>query len=218
MSSEENYDDLINVTAKAREDLRIREIKASKADYAESLEIIKFKDNFTEYNQKIGDEICERIAAGELLIAICNDAHMPWHRTVRRWLRNKKLDEFATALKDAEADRVEVFKEQVIAIADDTANDFYEKVARDGSTYKAVDTEVIARSKVKIEARLKHIKAGDPRWGDTTSPSVVVNNGQVDVGKLSDDELQRKIEELRRKQALSAGGRSVEAPMPNRLN
>jgi hypothetical protein len=208
----------MSITANAvREDKAI-EVKQSKLDRAKSLEVIAFKDKFVEYNTQIGDEIAERIAAGELLIDICQDDHMPWHRTVRKCLRSKKLSEFSAQIKDAELDRVEVFKEQVISIADDTSSDKYEKMARDGSTYMAVDSEVIARSKVRIEARLKHIKAGDPRWGESPSASVVVNNGPVDSTKMSDDELQREVEELRRKKALATGKGSVEAPMPERLN
>jgi alkylated DNA nucleotide flippase Atl1 len=208
--SDEFLDKLTNMSSKAVEEDRIITIKKSKADYAKNLEVIKFKDSFTEFTTEIGDEICDRIAAGELLISICEDDHMPWHRVVRKWLRSKKLTEFSAQLKEAEADRVEVFKEEIIAIADDVSCDKYEKQSRDGSTYLAVDSEVIARSKVKIEARLKHIKAGDPRWGENTSPSVIVNNGAVEANKLSDDELQREVEELRKKRQLAIGKEIVE--------
>lgn len=39
----------------------------------------------TLYSEEIAAEICERLAAGESLIGICRDAHLPNEPTVRRW-------------------------------------------------------------------------------------------------------------------------------------
>ena len=39
----------------------------------------------TLYTPEIAEEICERLAAGESLLAICRDEHMPAESTVRDW-------------------------------------------------------------------------------------------------------------------------------------
>ena len=40
----------------------------------------------TSYTQKLGREICERIALGETLTHICESPRMPSRRTVFRWV------------------------------------------------------------------------------------------------------------------------------------
>lgn len=40
----------------------------------------------TSYTDKIGDEICARMSAGESLLSICRDDHMPHRATVHGWL------------------------------------------------------------------------------------------------------------------------------------
>jgi hypothetical protein len=39
----------------------------------------------TKYTEALGNEICERLAAGESLRSICRSAHMPDERRVRAW-------------------------------------------------------------------------------------------------------------------------------------
>ena len=39
----------------------------------------------SKYTEELADEICERIADGEPLRAICRDPHMPSKESVRRW-------------------------------------------------------------------------------------------------------------------------------------
>ena len=38
------------------------------------------------YDQAIADEVCERIAEGEGLEAICKDDHIPSPETLRKWM------------------------------------------------------------------------------------------------------------------------------------
>jgi hypothetical protein len=39
-----------------------------------------------EYTEEIGEEICQRIAAGETIVEICGSEGMPCWETLRRWL------------------------------------------------------------------------------------------------------------------------------------
>lgn len=65
------------------------------------------------FTQDRADEICERIAAGESLRAICDDSHMPSVSMVIRWLANDEYESFRMQYTrareqqaDADADRI----------------------------------------------------------------------------------------------------------------
>ena len=67
----------------------------------------------SSFAQSTADEICERIASGESLRAICGDARMPGLTTVLRWLANDEYESFRTQYArareqqaDADADRI----------------------------------------------------------------------------------------------------------------
>lgn len=46
----------------------------------------------TSYTSKVGKEICDRIAGGETLTAICQDTHMPPAGTVHGWVLDENAD------------------------------------------------------------------------------------------------------------------------------
>jgi terminase small subunit-like protein len=78
------------------------------------------------YSEPIAQEICERISSGELLINVCNDEHMPTVRRVTQWLGEN--NDFAALHKESINDRLTIFEEEVIKIADDAAPEFWGEV------------------------------------------------------------------------------------------
>jgi hypothetical protein len=119
------------------------------------------------YSDHLAQEICERISVGELCILICEDEHLPSMRQVNRWLREHT--EFAQLYQSAINDRLSVFEEQVIAIADDMRHDF-RTVIKNGQEKRVADPDMVARAKLRIEVRFRHLKAGRPnKWGDSTT-------------------------------------------------
>jgi hypothetical protein len=96
-------------------------------------------------------EIAERILSGELLINVCNDEHMPTMRRVTQWLRENY--EFNTLYKESINDRLMIFEEEVIKIADDASRDFRD-VARNGRPVRVIDGDAIARAKLRVDVRL----------------------------------------------------------------
>lgn len=79
----------------------------------------------SDFTPEIANLICERLAEGESLRAICKDEEMPSARTVHRWLESK--EEWAEAFRQQYAHAREVqadtLADQVIEIADDTSGD-----------------------------------------------------------------------------------------------
>lgn len=129
------------------------------------------------FSQSIGDAICERIANGESLRAICDDEGLPDKATVFRWLAANEAfrDQYARA-REAQADAV---FDDILSIADDGRNDWMERKNADDRNIGWVENgEAIRRSQLRIEARkwmagkLKPKKYGEKLElsGDADSP------------------------------------------------
>ena len=104
----------------------------------------------TEFSEDLTAEICERIAEGESVRAICRDPAMPAMSTVFKWLANDTAfaEQYARA-KSEQADRI---FEQILEIADDGRNDWMERNGEDAVGF-ALNGEHVQRSKLRIEAR-----------------------------------------------------------------
>jgi hypothetical protein len=145
------------------------------------------------FSEPLAIEICERISSGELLINICVDEHMPTVRRVTQWLRESP--EFAALYKDSISDRLTIFEEEVIKIADDASRDFRD-VVRNGRTVRVLDGEAIARAKLRVEIRLKHLRAFKPSiWGEQSTLNVK-SGDTTDIDNMTSEELSAKIREL----------------------
>jgi hypothetical protein len=153
--------------------------------------------NAIAYSEPLAGEICERISCGELLLDICEDEHLPTMRRCNQWL--KEHSEFAALYRESINDRLNVFEEQVLKIADDMKNDF-RTVTKNGRARRVVDPDVIMRAKLRIEVRFKHLKALRPeKWGEQ---STLITKSGDDISDMPLEELERKLAELERKDAI----------------
>jgi hypothetical protein len=166
----------------------------------ERLERIRERKEAVVYADALAQEICERLAVGELLINICLDEHLPTMRRCNQWLK-ENLD-FKALYDSAINDRLSVFEEEIIKIADDTKNDF-RTVIKNGREKRVADPEQIARARLRIEVRFKHLKALRPqRWGDTSTLNVK-SADEFDTSNPSQDELERQISDIEHKSHIS---------------
>lgn len=103
-----------------------------------------------DFTQELFDRICERIADGESLRAICADDDMPSKANVFRWLsaRPEAADQYARA-REAQADSL---FDDMLQIADDARNDWMERNGEDAVGY-ALNGEHIQRARLRIDAR-----------------------------------------------------------------
>jgi len=106
----------------------------------------------TDFTQDLADTICERIADGESLRAICSEPEMPNKATVFRWLG--KDPAFSDQYARARDEQAETLFDEILDIADDGRNDWMEKHASDGSVGGWIENgEAIRRSVMRIDAR-----------------------------------------------------------------
>jgi hypothetical protein len=112
------------------------------------------------YTHEIAEAILERLSKGEPLAQICRDEGMPAARTVQDWCDVNP--EFAAGYARARADGYDVIAADCLKIADDKSGD--EIDTEQGVKF---NSEFAARSKIRIETRLRLLKCWDPsRYGD----------------------------------------------------
>lgn len=99
------------------------------------------------YTPEIATAICEQLAACGSLRAVCRKEGMPDRNTVMRWVVDD-IDGFAARYARAKDLGIDEFVEETLEIADDGTNDY-----RATERGPQLDTEHIARSKVRIETR-----------------------------------------------------------------
>jgi hypothetical protein len=99
------------------------------------------------FSQAQADLICEEIANGRSLRSICADPSMPSKAAVFRWLASQEefRDQYARA-REAQADAL---ADEILDIADDGANDTF----TDEDGRERVNSDVIARSRLRVDAR-----------------------------------------------------------------
>jgi hypothetical protein len=124
---------------------------------------------------------------------------MPTLARCKIWL-NAYAD-FAALYKSAIEDRLSIFEEEVISIADDMGRDYKNILTKGGIEKRVADPEMIARAKLRIEVRFRHLKAGRPqKWGDQTT-IISKSADPFDPSNLSTEELDAKIADLEAKDA-----------------
>lgn len=113
------------------------------------------------YTEKAAAEICERISNGEPLRQICRDENMPAWQTVYGWMEADA--DFAKRIARARELGYDAIAQDCLDIADDGRNDSY----KDDDGRVRVDTDIVQRSKLRIETRLKLLAKWDPkRYGE----------------------------------------------------
>ena len=87
------------------------------------------------YNETLAAAICERIAGGESLRAVCADAGMPGKATVMEWLVARET--FARAMAAARTAQADGYADEIVEIADGCDNPAQAKVRIDARKWAA---------------------------------------------------------------------------------
>lgn len=118
----------------------------------------------SKFTKELASRICERLAAGETLRAICRDDGMPAPQTVLRWRSNKAFSEqYATARESGYM----LMADELIEIADDGTNDYVERERENGTKHVVFDAEHVQRSKLRADTRKWLLSKALPKvYGD----------------------------------------------------
>lgn len=106
----------------------------------------------SEYTIETALRICERLADGESLKAMCEDEDMPSKSTVFKWLaENETFSDMYARARETQADAI---FDEILDIADDGRNDWMErKDAEDENIGWRENGEALRRSQLRIDAR-----------------------------------------------------------------
>ncbi len=156
------------------------------------------------YDADVASEICDRIAQGQGMREICQDASIPSRFVVYNWMAAEPT--FYAAYARAREHQCDAWADDMREIADNASNDYMERIAKNGEIEHVPNPETVQRSKLRIDT-LKWLmsKYSPRRFGDKIDVNV---SGSVEVSALSDAEL-----EARTKARLKALGVDVAAPL-----
>lgn len=129
----------------------------------------------SEFKQDTADVICERLADGESLRAICDSEDMPNKATVFRWLAAHK--EFSDQYARARESQADALFDDILSIADDGRNDWMEQLNDRGEAFGWKENgESLRRSALRVDARkwmagkLRPKKYGEKITQEVTGP------------------------------------------------
>lgn len=113
------------------------------------------------FSEELVSSILARIADGESVNKICSGADMPTRKSFFEWVLNDP--ELQRRYELAIVARTDYYAEEIIQIADDGMNDSYV----DDQGNNRVDNDVIARSKLRVDARKWFVSKMNPKkYGD----------------------------------------------------
>ena len=138
----------------------------------------------SKYSDKIATEICQRIAEGECLPAVCRDPKMPSKRAVMTWLTLPEHQTFRAMYAAAREMQADALFDLMRDIADDGRNDYMERQRKDGSKEVVFDHENIQRSKLRVDTlKWQASKLAPKKYGDLvrTESTVEVTDKRTDT-------------------------------------
>ena len=139
------------------------------------------------YNQETADRICERLAAGESLRAICQSPDLPAESTIRLWALND-TNGFAAQYARAREIQAHVLAEEIIDISDTTQEGVETTVKADGTT-ETKHGDMLGHRKLRVDSRKWYLSKVLPKvYGEKLELAGVVNV-KTTPADLSDDDL-----------------------------
>ena len=141
------------------------------------------------YDEAVAEVICNRIIEGQSLREICRDEGMPSKSVVYRWLDSEP--KFRDSYARARESQMEVWADELKEIADDSRNDYMDRLSKDGTIDRVLDPENVQRSRLRIDTMKWLMSKLAPR---KYSDKIDINlSGKVEIESLSDNELQSRM-------------------------
>jgi hypothetical protein len=113
----------------------------------------------TKFCKELALKVCVRIASGESLREVCRDPKLDISReSIRHWLlegaeesASQEKKDFLCQYEAAERLRTDELFDEILDIAHDGSNDWLEREDKKGKTYVALNSEAVARSRLRVD-------------------------------------------------------------------
>lgn len=150
------------------------------------------------FTTKTGEAICIRLAEGASLRSICEAKGFPAESTVRLWVLQNINPEFTAQYVRARELQAEKWADEIVDIADDGSNDYIERTRPDGSTFEAVNSEHINRSRLRVDTRKWMLSKMLPKkYGERVVNEMVgKDGGPIRTESVNDTDRARALAEF----------------------
>lgn len=130
----------------------------------------------SKFSQDLADKICEQIAHGKSLRAVCAEDDMPSTSTVCKWLNESQE-----------------FSEQYARARDRQADHYFEEIIEIADTVES-DSAAVAKARLQVDARKWTLsKLAPKKYGEKTELDVKSSDGSMTPTVRLDAEEYRKI-------------------------
>lgn len=143
------------------------------------------------FSQELADTICERLAEGESLRAICRDDAMPAMSSVFKWLReNETFSQQYARAREAQADAL---FDEILHIADTPKEGVKTKTLPDGKTEETTG-DMIEHRRLQVDARKWMLARMAPKkYGDKVGLTGPDGEGPVQVEHTTPQKLAQAL-------------------------
>lgn len=119
--------------------------------------------SYAKYDPEKAKRICDWLESGKTLVALHRaDDTIPSRGSIYTW--RDTIPEFGEAFALARERGYDRWAEDCMDIAEDGQDDITTRTGRDGREYEVTNHEVVARSKLRVETRMKLLAMLSPRF------------------------------------------------------
>ena len=119
----------------------------------------------TTYNAKVASQICEQLAEGMTLRAICRQPGMPAESTVRQWASHDREGFYAHYARARDIG-LDAMADELMDICDNASNDWMEREGENSQGW-ILNGEHVNRSRLRVDTRKWYLsKLAPKRYGD----------------------------------------------------
>jgi hypothetical protein len=140
-----------------------------------------FGGSESDYTLELADRICELLAKGMTLRAVCREPDMPHESTVRHWALEDREGFFEKYSKAREIG-YHCMADEMLEISDDGTNDWMGRFDGKGRAEIILNGEHVQRSKLRVDSRKWLLSKALPKiYGDKVQHTGAGGEGPVKV-------------------------------------
>lgn len=148
------------------------------------------------FDQRIADEVCERMALGESLRAICTEEKYPAESTIRLWAM-QDINGFAAQYTRARELQAHALAEEIITISNTPQEGIETTVKADG-TSETKHGDMLGHRKLQVDARKWYLSKVLPKvYGEKLELTGSMDHTIRPLAQMTDAELLAERERLR---------------------
>jgi len=133
---------------------------------------------YVGYSPAVANKVLARIRAGFVLTTTVADDGYPCLGTIMRWYRDD-VDGFAAKYREAQEDRLLLWAEEIVEIADDTSQDYFKELDENGNEKRVFNLTAIRRAQLRIQSRQWMLsRLLSDRFGDKPA-HIAINSGNT---------------------------------------